>query len=142
MTDAEQREAARQFVNKWKSGGDEKQDCHPYWLGLLQNVLGVENAIEYIQFEKPVKLPEGDGKVHTRYIDGYIQDVKVLIEQKGSKHPLDEKVDVLGASSDHLILDVTKSDKEYHIGDTVRFTLDYGAVLRLATSEYVTKEYI
>jgi hypothetical protein len=29
MTDAEQREAARQFVNKWKSGGDEKQDCHP-----------------------------------------------------------------------------------------------------------------
>ena len=57
-------------------------------------------------------------------------------------HPLDEKVDVLGASSDHLILDVTKSDKEYHIGDTVRFTLDYGAVLRLATSEYVTKEYI
>ena len=57
MTDAEQREAARQFVNKWKSGGDEKQDCHPYWLGLLQNVLGVENAIEYIQFEKPVKLP-------------------------------------------------------------------------------------
>lgn len=91
MTDAEQREAARQFVNKWKSGGDEKQDCHPYWLGLLQNVLGVENAIEYIQFEKPVKLPEGDGKVHTRYIDGYIQDVKVLIEQKGSKHPLDEK---------------------------------------------------
>ncbi len=57
-------------------------------------------------------------------------------------HPLDEKVDVLGASSDHLILDVTKSDKEYHIGDTVRFTLDYGAVLRLATSEYVMKEYI
>ncbi|MBQ9060916.1 MAG: alanine/ornithine racemase family PLP-dependent enzyme [Firmicutes bacterium] len=57
-------------------------------------------------------------------------------------HPLDEKVDVLGASSDHLILDVTKSDKDYHIGDTVRFTLDYGAVLRLATSEYVTKEYI
>ncbi|MBQ6402223.1 MAG: alanine/ornithine racemase family PLP-dependent enzyme [Firmicutes bacterium] len=57
-------------------------------------------------------------------------------------HPLDEKVDVLGASSDHLILDVTKSDKKYAIGDTVRFTLDYGAVLRLATSEYVEKEYI
>ncbi len=91
MTDAEQREAARQFINKWRTGGDEKQDCHPYWLGLLQNVLGVENAIDYIQFEKPVKLPEGDGKVHTRYIDGYIPDVKVLIEQKGSSHTLDEK---------------------------------------------------
>ncbi len=57
-------------------------------------------------------------------------------------HPLDEKVDVLGASSDHLILDVTKSDREYAVGDTVRFTLDYGAVLRLATSEYVEREYI
>ena len=49
--------------------------------------------------------------------------------------PLDEKVDVLGASSDHLILDVTKSDKEYKIGDTVKFTLEYGAVLKLATSD-------
>jgi hypothetical protein len=91
MSDAEQREAARQFVNKWRSGGDEKQDCHTYWLGLLQNVLGISNAIDYIQFEKPVKLPEGDGRIHTRYIDGYISDEKVLIEQKGSKHLLDEK---------------------------------------------------
>ena len=57
-------------------------------------------------------------------------------------HPLDEKVDVLGASSDHLILDVTKSDREYQIGDTVRFTLDYGAVLRLATSPYVERDFI
>lgn len=91
MTDAEQREAARQFINKWLSGGDEKQDCHPYWIQLLQNVLGVNNVTEYIQFEKPVKLPEGDGKVHTRYIDGYIPVVKALIEQKGSVHKLDEK---------------------------------------------------
>ena len=43
MTDAQQREAARQFSNKWRNGGDEKQDCHTFWLGLLQNVLGVEN---------------------------------------------------------------------------------------------------
>lgn len=56
--------------------------------------------------------------------------------------PLDEKVDVLGASSDHLILDVTKSDIDYKVGDTVKFTLEYGAVLRLATSEYVEKEFI
>lgn len=91
MTDAEQREAARQFINRWKQGGDEKQQCHPYWIELLQNVLGIENPTGYIRFEKSVKLPEGDGKVHTRYIDGYIPDIQVLIEQKGSKHPLDEK---------------------------------------------------
>lgn len=43
MTDAEQREAARQFINRWKNGGDEKQQCHLYWIELLQNVLGIEN---------------------------------------------------------------------------------------------------
>lgn len=91
MTDAEQREAARQFVNKWQKGGDEIRDCHPFWIELLQNVLGVEKATDYISFEKPVKLPEGDGKIHSRRIDGYIPSVKVLIEQKGSSHPLDEK---------------------------------------------------
>lgn len=91
MTDAEQREAARQFINSWRKGGGEKQDCHMYWMQLLQDVLGVENVMKYVLFEKPVKLPEGDGKVHTRYIDAYIPDVKVLIEQKGSAHKLDEK---------------------------------------------------
>ena len=69
MTDAEQREAARQFINSWRKGGGEKQDCHMYWMQLLQDVFGVENVMKYVLFEKPVKLPEGDGKVHTRYID-------------------------------------------------------------------------
>lgn len=53
MTDAEQGEAARQFVNKWQKGGDEIRDCHPFWIQLLQNVLGDENATDYISFEKP-----------------------------------------------------------------------------------------
>lgn len=91
MTDSEQREAARQFANTWKNGGDEKQDCHSFWIQLLHNVLGVDDPTKYIQFEKPVRLIEDDGKIHTRYIDGYIPDVKVLIEQKGSVHKLDEK---------------------------------------------------
>lgn len=91
MLNQERREAVRQFINRWKGGGDEKQDCHPFWIELLHDVLGVENPTSYIRFEKKVKLSEGDGKIHTRYIDGYIADVHVLIEQKGSKHPLDEK---------------------------------------------------
>lgn len=91
MLNQERREAVRQFINRWKGGGDEKQDCHPFWIELLHDVLGVENPTSYIRFEKKVKLSEGDGKIHTRYIDGYIADVHVLIEQKGSKHALDEK---------------------------------------------------
>ncbi|MDO4518546.1 MAG: ornithine racemase Orr [Bacillota bacterium] len=56
--------------------------------------------------------------------------------------PLDEQIDVLGGSSDHMILDVTKCDKDYKVGDTVKFKVEYGALLKAATSEYVAKEYV
>ena len=46
------------------------------------------------------------------------------------------------AVSDHIILDVTKSDREYKVGDIVRFTLGYGGMLKTATSPYVEKTYI
>lgn len=53
--------------------------------------------------------------------------------------PIDTKIEILGASSDHTILDVTNSDKEYKVGDIVEFYMDYGALLRASTSEYVEK---
>lgn len=59
-----------------------------------------------------------------------------------SMTPLDENIDILGGSSDHIILDVTKSDKDYKVGDIVKFTLGYGGMLKTATSPYVEKVYI
>ncbi|OPJ56792.1 ornithine racemase Orr [Alkalithermobacter paradoxus] len=56
--------------------------------------------------------------------------------------PLDTKIDILGASSDHLILDVTESDIEYKVGDKVEFNLEYGGLMAAATSEYVTKIFV
>jgi Predicted amino acid racemase len=56
--------------------------------------------------------------------------------------PLDKKIDILGASSDHLILDVTKSDIDYRVGDIVGFELGYSAMLKCATSGYVEKHYV
>lgn len=56
--------------------------------------------------------------------------------------PLDEEIDILGGSSDHMLLDLTGCKKEYKVGDVVEFTLEYGALLKAATSEYVKKEYI
>lgn len=44
---------------------------------------------------------------------------------------------LFGASSDHLLLDVT--DCPVRVGDTVRFRLDYSAALRAFTSPYVEK---
>ena len=56
-------------------------------------------------------------------------------------HPIDSKIDILGASSDHLILDMSKSDKEYKVGDKVSFKLSYSSLLRATTSSYVGREY-
>lgn len=57
-------------------------------------------------------------------------------------HPIDSQIDILGGSSDHLILDVTKCDKEYKVGDIVQFKLSYSSLLRSTTSAYVGRTYI
>jgi len=56
-------------------------------------------------------------------------------------HPIDSKIDILGGSSDHLILDVTKSDNEYKVGDIIQFKLSYSSLLRATTSGYVNRTY-
>ena len=78
MTEAERREAARKFINEWRGKGDEKQDKDRFWLSLLQNVYGMENAMQNVQFERRVTV---DGQ--TKYIDAYLPETRVLIEQKG-----------------------------------------------------------
>jgi predicted amino acid racemase len=55
--------------------------------------------------------------------------------------PFDEKINILGGSSDHLILDVTDSEKKFEVGDTVKFRINYGGCLSLMTSPYVHKEF-
>ena len=55
--------------------------------------------------------------------------------------PHDNRIEILGASSDHLLLDLTKVP-EYRVGDIVSFGLDYGALLGASTSAYVKKESI
>ena len=50
-------------------------------------------------------------------------------------------IDILGASSDHLLLDVTKYQSPLAVGDQLTFSPGYGALLAAMTSQYVTKEY-
>ncbi|OGD35940.1 MAG: alanine racemase [Candidatus Aminicenantes bacterium RBG_19FT_COMBO_58_17] len=50
------------------------------------------------------------------------------------------EIDILGASSDHLIADAKKTDLK--VGDEVKFDLDYGAMLQSMTSPYVAKVYL
>lgn len=55
--------------------------------------------------------------------------------------PLDPKVEIIGRSSDHMILDVTHADTDYQVGGIVKFKLKYGGILSAMTSDYVEKYY-
>lgn len=56
--------------------------------------------------------------------------------------PLDKNAYILGASSDHVIIDISKSLNGYKIGDVMHFSMSYGCLLAAMTSPYVRKYYI
>lgn len=53
--------------------------------------------------------------------------------------PVDEGVEILGASSDHMLLNLSKARASYELGSILQFKMGYGAMLKLFTSPYVTK---
>lgn len=53
--------------------------------------------------------------------------------------PLDDQIEIIGASSDHMIMDLTKTGETYQVGQIVKFRLDYGAMLKACTSNYIEK---
>lgn len=68
---------AVEFIERWKGIGDEKQHSQKFWIDLFQSVLNVKEPTEMLNFEERVKLG------HTSYIDIFIPQTKVIVEQKG-----------------------------------------------------------
>jgi predicted amino acid racemase len=118
------------------------------WPDTFQDTFTFEAQI--IELKKKPSLPQGligqdafgntpeyeDRGIHHRAILGAgRQDVAVdgLIPAGN--------YDVLGASSDHIIIDVEKIHSEIKLGDTLEFLLSYGALLQAYTSEYVHRNY-
>jgi ornithine racemase len=60
----------------------------------------------------------------------------------GGLRPLDPRIEVLGASSDHLILDVHELPEPPAVGDAIGFVPNYAATLALFTSPYVDKRFV
>ena len=75
--------------------------------------------------------------------NGIIKRGIVAVGRQDLKHdgltPRDKGISILGASSDHMILDLTNAEIKYKVGDVVEFDVNYGALLGAATSEYVNK---
>ena len=53
--------------------------------------------------------------------------------------PIDKRIEIIGGSSDHLILDVTNTD--YKVGDILEFDLNYPGLLHLMNSPYIKRNY-
>ncbi|MEY8338878.1 DNA methyltransferase [Lachnospiraceae bacterium 62-35] len=87
MTEMEKRTAATKFCNDWRGIGDEKSDSQRFWIEFLSNVLGIENVTQKIVFEKRVVVDN-----QTKFIDVYIPETRVLIEQKSIDKDLGRKM--------------------------------------------------
>jgi len=103
MTDTEQSRKAKEFADKWTGRGYEKGDCQPFWLSLLRDVFGMENADELISFEEQVHLD------HTSFMDAFIPTTNVLIEQKSLGKDLNKPM----KQSDGSLLSPFQQAKRY-----------------------------
>lgn len=105
---------------------------------------------EIIELKEKPSIPIGKigmnafGKVPVFKDKGNMLRAIVAIGKQDVDHneliPFDT-VDILGSSSDHLILDVSNSVNIYEVGDIMMFKLTYSSILSLMTSKYVVKTY-
>lgn len=99
----ERRKTAKNFAEYQKGRGYENGESQPFWLSLLRDVYGVEHPEQFIKFEDQVHLDQ------TSFIDGYISETKVLVEQKG----LDKNLRKSIKQSDGSHLDPFQQAKRY-----------------------------
>ena len=71
------------FVKYWKERGYEKGEKDSFWIDFLEKIFNIQNWNAYINFEM---------KVDCGFIDAYLKDTRVIIEQKSSNVQLDGSV--------------------------------------------------
>ena len=104
ITETQQKAAAKAFSNYWEERGYEKGESQPFWLSLLRDVFGVAEPEKYIRFENQVKLDASTG-----FIDGFISETHVMIEQKGAGKDLNKAI----KQSDGSLLTPFQQAKRY-----------------------------
>lgn len=134
-TNTTQKQAAKQFVQDWSGKGYEKGETARFWIALLQNVYGIQDATKFMEFELPVKtiLKEKGSD----FIDGYIASTKVLIEQKGSHVDLGTKY----RQSDGSELTPYQQARRYSAGLPVSMTPHWIVVCNFTTFEVHDMEH-
>ena len=103
-TETKQKTAAKAFAEYWADKGYEKGQSQSFWLSLLRDIFDVAEPEKYITFEDQVKLDSSTG-----FIDGYIAETKVMIEQKGAGKGLNKPI----RQSDGSMLNPFQQAKKY-----------------------------
>lgn len=85
------------------------------------------------------ELMEFDEKDYGRKAYRAILDLGLLDMSPEFLIPNDERIEILNASSDMLIIDLGDSNLDYEVGDVVSFKLKYMGALRLLNSNYIEK---
>ncbi|MBR1421476.1 MAG: SAM-dependent DNA methyltransferase, partial [Selenomonadaceae bacterium] len=74
-----------EFISEWKSRGNEKSDCHPFWVATFKRCWNINDPENEMKFEVPVQV--GDSQC---YIDVWIPKTRVIIEHKSRGRKLDK----------------------------------------------------
>lgn len=117
--------------------------------GLHTDVFGLN--VDLIEMQRKHSLPDGEivvdafGNVPQFEDKGEqvrgIASIGRLDTELATLKPCDNDIDIIGASSDHLVLDMTRTEG-YTVGDKVSFAAGYGATVQAMISPYVDKLFI
>lgn len=69
-----------------------------------------------------------------------IVDVGLLDVEESHLTPVKDGMNIVGASSDMLVIDLQKNDTNIKVGDFIEFKMDYMGILRLMNSDYIDKK--
>lgn len=56
--------------------------------------------------------------------------------------PVDRDIEIVGASSDMLVIDLKENPRNYKASDLLEFTMDYMGILRALNSKYIEKRVV
>jgi predicted amino acid racemase len=68
-----------------------------------------------------------------------ILDIGLLDIDEKHMEPIDSSIEIVGSSSDMIVLDIGKNPKKYKVGDLIEFSLDYMGTLSVLNSKYIEK---
>lgn len=71
-----------------------------------------------------------------------IVDIGLLDIQPEHIQPIDDSIEIVGESSDMLVVDLGSNHNKKKVGDILEFRMDYMGLLRIMSSDYIEKRII